>query len=258
MPAHSEAMDAARPSATATSCCAPCGPATPTRSPPPARTRRSRAGRSCRRPTRAPTPSSSSPAPPTEAAAGRTVNLLAVDARRPAARLVRPHGDRPRARLRRDRLLGRRGRARARRRHARRRGCSPTGRAASSASRAIEILPHKDNAPSRRVAEKAGFRDTGGLVGAPRGGPRTSPCSPSTCGRRDRRRAAAGSIRPDGVELTYCVVNTEQRQLLSYCLDAIARERAAVRLRDRDAGARQRVARRLGRTRRASTRSRPT
>ena len=30
------------------------------------------------------------------------------------------------------------------------------------------------------------------------------------------------------VELTYCVVNTEHRQLLSYCLDAIARERAAV------------------------------
>ena len=30
------------------------------------------------------------------------------------------------------------------------------------------------------------------------------------------------------IELTYCVVNTEQRQLLSYCLDAIARERAAV------------------------------
>ena len=30
------------------------------------------------------------------------------------------------------------------------------------------------------------------------------------------------------VELTYCVVNTERRQLLSYCLDAIARERASV------------------------------
>jgi GT2 family glycosyltransferase len=30
------------------------------------------------------------------------------------------------------------------------------------------------------------------------------------------------------VELSYCVVNTEQRQLLRYCLDAIARERAAV------------------------------
>jgi GT2 family glycosyltransferase len=30
------------------------------------------------------------------------------------------------------------------------------------------------------------------------------------------------------VELTYCVVNTEQRRLLSYCLDAIARERATV------------------------------
>jgi N-acetylglucosaminyl-diphospho-decaprenol L-rhamnosyltransferase len=30
------------------------------------------------------------------------------------------------------------------------------------------------------------------------------------------------------VELTYCVVNTEQRQLLRYCLDAIARERGTV------------------------------
>jgi N-acetylglucosaminyl-diphospho-decaprenol L-rhamnosyltransferase len=30
------------------------------------------------------------------------------------------------------------------------------------------------------------------------------------------------------VELSYCVVNTDHRQLLSYCLDAIARERATV------------------------------
>jgi GT2 family glycosyltransferase len=30
------------------------------------------------------------------------------------------------------------------------------------------------------------------------------------------------------VELSYCIVNTEQRQLLRYCLDSIARERAAV------------------------------
>ena len=30
------------------------------------------------------------------------------------------------------------------------------------------------------------------------------------------------------IELTYCVVNTEQRQLLRYCLDSIARECAAV------------------------------
>ena len=45
--------------------------------------------------------------------------------------------------------------------------------------------------------------------------------------RRPRRRA--GSIRAlISIELTYCVVTTEQRQLLGYCLDAIARERAAV------------------------------
>src|SRR3954469_16651737 len=30
------------------------------------------------------------------------------------------------------------------------------------------------------------------------------------------------------VELSYCVVSTDQRQLLRYCLDAIARERATV------------------------------
>ena len=34
----------------------------------------------------------------------------------------------------------------------------------------IDVLPHKDNAPSRRVAEKAGFHDTGELVGSPRAG----------------------------------------------------------------------------------------
>jgi RimJ/RimL family protein N-acetyltransferase len=33
----------------------------------------------------------------------------------------------------------------------------------------LEILAHKDNAPSRRVAEKAGFRDTGELAPLPRG-----------------------------------------------------------------------------------------
>ena len=32
----------------------------------------------------------------------------------------------------------------------------------------IDVLPHKDNIASRRVAEKAGFRDTGELVGLPR------------------------------------------------------------------------------------------
>ena len=49
------------------------------------------------------------------------------------------------------------------------------------------------------------------------------------------------------VELSYCVVNTEQRQLLRYCLDSIARERAARAVRDRGDRARQRLARRLRR-----------
>jgi RimJ/RimL family protein N-acetyltransferase len=34
--------------------------------------------------------------------------------------------------------------------------------------RLIEILPHADNAPSRRVAEKAGFLDTGEVRASPR------------------------------------------------------------------------------------------
>jgi RimJ/RimL family protein N-acetyltransferase len=35
----------------------------------------------------------------------------------------------------------------------------------------IEILAHRDNAPSRRVAEKAGYRDSGELRACPRGDP---------------------------------------------------------------------------------------
>ena len=35
--------------------------------------------------------------------------------------------------------------------------------------RRIEILPHVDNAPSRRVAERCGYTDTGELRSAPRG-----------------------------------------------------------------------------------------
>jgi RimJ/RimL family protein N-acetyltransferase len=34
----------------------------------------------------------------------------------------------------------------------------------------LELLPHKDNVASRRVAEKAGYRVTGELRGAPRAG----------------------------------------------------------------------------------------
>ena len=64
----------------------------------------------------------------------------------------------------------------------------------------IEILPHKDNAPSRRVAEKLGFRDTGALVGAPPRGPRgrARVRRLRVGGMTERRRRAghAGSIRP--------------------------------------------------------------
>jgi RimJ/RimL family protein N-acetyltransferase len=34
----------------------------------------------------------------------------------------------------------------------------------------LEILTHKDNLPSPRVAEEAGFHDTGRLASAPRSG----------------------------------------------------------------------------------------
>jgi RimJ/RimL family protein N-acetyltransferase len=104
-----------------------------------------------------------------EAAAGRAINLLAVDAQ--------------------DRLLGSFGLMELDREpgygeigywvvaEARGRGVATHGlRMLADWAReelgltTIDVLPHKDNAPSRRVAEKAGFRDTGELVGSPRVG----------------------------------------------------------------------------------------
>jgi RimJ/RimL family protein N-acetyltransferase len=105
-----------------------------------------------------------------EAAAGTTVNLLAVDARD-------------------DHLLGSFGLMEIAREPgygeigywvaagARRRGVATRAtRLLADWARTelglthLEILPHTDNGPSRRVAEKAGFRDSGALVTAPRGG----------------------------------------------------------------------------------------
>ena len=60
------------------------------------------------------------------------------------------------------------------------------------------------------------------------------PAPSSACSGRIRRRQRAdapghGSMQGVvAVELSFCVVNTEQRGLLRYCLDAIARERATV------------------------------
>jgi N-acetylglucosaminyl-diphospho-decaprenol L-rhamnosyltransferase len=54
---------------------------------------------------------------------------------------------------------------------------------------------------------------------------------PGSCVTLGPRPALSGALAVSGpvpVELSYCVVNTEHRQLLSYCLDAIARERATV------------------------------
>src|SRR5918997_628392 len=69
----------------------------------------------------------------------------------------------------------------------------------------------------------AGHAGTGGLEPAPaarRGGALSGsgPPPPTRCAR----------MLPVAIELSFCVVNTEQRQLLRYCLDAIARERATV------------------------------
>src|SRR5437870_4231709 len=47
--------------------------------------------------------------------------------------------------------------------------------------------------------------------------------------RRDRRRGPASGLArypPVDPELSYCIVNTEGRDLLMRCLDAVARERA--------------------------------
>ena len=96
----------------------------------------------------------------------------------------------------------------------------------------IDILPHKDNAPSRRVAEKAGFRRHRRAGRLAAGGDRGADLRPLRLGDHiDLRRSERARWQYPGsmdVELTYCVVNTEQRQLLSYCLDSIARERATV------------------------------
>ncbi len=60
--------------------------------------------------------------------------------------------------------------------------------------------------------------------------------------------ATVSSAPPWRVEVSYCVVNTEQRELLLRCLDAIAAEQRDARLRHRGARARQRLGRRLGRS----------
>ena len=60
-------------------------------------------------------------------------------------------------------------------------------------------------------------------------------------GASDNRRVR------DSVEVSFCVVNTSERELLLRGLDAIARERDALPFAERGARARQRLARRLGR-----------
>src|SRR4051812_17573974 len=113
----------------------------------------------------------------------------------------------------------------------------------------VEVLAHGHAVGRRHVAVVEAARDQLDLGAGPgeRRGQRP------VVGRRERRRIdqvdahralRLRSRRPDGrnrfcarcakmqpalpVEISFCVVNTEQRGLLRYCLDAIARERATV------------------------------
>ena len=105
-----------------------------------------------------------------EAAAGTAVRLLAVDAR--DGRLLGSFGlmeiDRPSggAEIGYWVAAGARGRGVATR--ATRLLAGWAGRELGLTE--LEILTHRDNEPSRRVAERAGFEDTGELVGSARAG----------------------------------------------------------------------------------------
>jgi RimJ/RimL family protein N-acetyltransferase len=102
-----------------------------------------------------------------EEAAGRSVNFLAVDAA--GDRLL---GSFSLMELDRDPAYGEIGywvAAEARGRGVATRAVRMLTRWALEQGRGdLEILPHKDNAPSRRVAEKAGYVDSGRLVVSPR------------------------------------------------------------------------------------------
>jgi RimJ/RimL family protein N-acetyltransferase len=104
-----------------------------------------------------------------EAAAGTTVNLLAVDASDDTLlgsfALMEIDRERGFAEIGYWVAAGARGRGIATRAT---RLLADWARGELGLTR-IEILPHKDNEPSRRVAEKAGFRDTGALARLPRG-----------------------------------------------------------------------------------------
>jgi len=102
-----------------------------------------------------------------EEAAGRTLNLLAVDAA--DDRLL---GSFSLMELDRDPAYGEIGywvAAEARGRGVATRAVRLLTQWALEQGRTdLEVLPHKDNGPSRRVAEKAGYVDSGRLVASPR------------------------------------------------------------------------------------------
>ena len=98
-------------------------------------------------------------------------------------------------------------------------------------------LTRSTSCPTRTTRRRAGWprrpaSPTRASWSARRGRGSRSRSTPAMSGSAHRlRRADVARWQYPGsmdVELTYCVVNTEQRQLLSYCLDAIARERATV------------------------------
>ena len=98
--------------------------------------------------------------------------------------------------------------------------------------RELEILAHRDNPASQRVAERAGFTATGEERSLPRMPPGKQAGYrvfrwPAVDRRRPGSRCVTLAADMD-VAVSYCIVNTEQRELLLRCLDAVARDRAAL------------------------------
>ena len=92
------------------------------------------------------------------------------------------------------------------------------------ASRPPDPTRHARAGPSRRPARLAPHRANPSAPRRPNSlravPPGLAPLPPEPL------RAAPCIIPPVPVELTYCVVNTERRELLERCLDAVARDRA--------------------------------
>ena len=140
------------------------------------------------------------------------------------------------------------------------RRCPRPSRARGSAGRACRAAAR---APARRRRASSPAGPTRSACRS-RSDPRARPCGRAVapelaCARgyarrrTERRGVHLAALTGPEIELSYCVVNTSQRELLLRGLDAIARERASAAVRHRGAGARQRLERRLRSRRRAHT-----